>query len=146
MRIFLTIFLMSAALPGQGGWLSHAHWDNGEVSHSGQVGRAHLHLHAHSHEGNSHSHDAQHEPGSPVSDPANKHDRDAVYVSAADILPVVRVAPYRLAFEASLDQVGCLTVVMGTLDGRPAGRCMWHGPPDGDSCIAGLESRCVLRC
>lgn len=143
MRLLVTLLLVSTLLPGQGAWLGHSHGESTEPAD--HAARPHVHLHGHSHHGHSHHHHGdQRDVPEPV--PASDHDGDAVYVSSVDLLPAVRGA----GFQPDLSTARGLW--MGSSDSLTSAfhlACrygLWHGPPDGCPCVAGLQCNSVLRC
>lgn len=146
MRYLLTLLLISSLLPGQGACVGHSHQASDVSEPDHHAARPHVHLHGHSHHGHSHHRTTRGEPDEPAQIPADEHDQDAVYVSATEMLPVLRAAQYRPSFDPSLDCVGCLIAVLRSAGGHSVARWMWHGPP-GDDANAALSYRnCVLRC
>lgn len=143
MRLLVTLLLVSALLPGQGACLGHSHGESTEPAD--HAARPHVHLQGHAHHGHAHQHHDDHSDSSrPV--PAPEHDDDAVYVSSVDLVPAVRGAGFLLDLNvASPLWVGHPDSVSAVV--RLASRCgLWHGPPEGDSCIAGLQCNSVMRC
>lgn len=141
MRYLVAIVLTSALLTGQGVGLGHSHQTNDVSDRDEHAARPHIHLHGHHHH-----HDSEPESDVPVDVPANEHDGDAVYVSAAEMLPVLRAAQYRPSFGPSLDCVGGLIAVLRSSGGQSPPRWMWHGPPGGDADSSLSFRNCVLRC